>query len=364
MKENEKIGQVVGKNCGRICLAAFTLALLAGMPSCTNDTSEEAVNEESASYQQQNAGTGQTPSSEKHGVAKKTGQTAVKIPENQLHTIESSKSGYIMLSGGEIVSPEYLSTCTTEGFEPIGIICFRIKEKKILLGIDAFYEQEAIYGWGSAKELATEFQQQQATFNSPKGNTSYPSLKTGSTQYSYDSNNKLLKAIKRESEQKNIYLDYIANYASTHKGLPGDLSWEAPSVFEGYIIYCNKSKILGGLNGIVSYFKNTNDSRAKALEKAGGLISDKKYVLTSNTGEGNNDNDSKHGVWAFIGLDREGGTLTNSKYMKLTDGSNKSCRSYQFRAQDLITYEYYQLEYVLAKENTDGYAAMAISHLN
>ena len=52
MKETEKTGLTAVKGCGRICLAAFTLALLSFLPSCTNGTEDDGQDQDALTYQQ------------------------------------------------------------------------------------------------------------------------------------------------------------------------------------------------------------------------------------------------------------------------------------------------------------------------
>ncbi len=359
MKKFETIGLEVGKKCGRICLTAFIFALLAGISSCTNEATEEAVPEETKSSLPWSEETEQSIKREMTEI------TAPNIPENELRTVESAEVGSIMLSGGEIVSPSYLLGCSKRGLEPIGLVCFRIQGKKILVGMDAFYNLQDSYGWGNSQSPEINLSEVKSTFLIPGNNGSSFSLKqTGTKQYSNGNNTILLKTIKRGQEQNNVYLDYIASYGVTHTCTFPNLIWEAPSLYESFIIYCNKAKLLEGIKAVKQYFKNVNDSREKLLETSGAFVPHQNYILTSSAGEGRKNNIERFGIWAFKEIDREGGSPLDTKYLELEDENKKISRSFQYTVQDISVNKIYRIEYVLAKANSDGFATMAVAHLN
>lgn len=364
MKEIAMKGRKAGKTCGRIWIAAFTLAVLA---SCQNETADESVQEAQQTAPQQinenNRGS-QTADLTAAGTAPQRQAKPFVVPEQDQYSVKAAEKGFIMLSGGEIVSPAYLSECTEKGLEPIGIICYREEDKKFLIGIDAFYEPESLYGWGTPKTENERLQAVQVVFAREAWDlTKFALKRSGTKQYSDGNNASLSGMITRGTEQHNVYLDYIASYGRTHQYAVQGLNWEAPTVYESYSICTYKANVMEGINAVIRYFTNVHDSRGRLLESSGGLMYEKKYVLTSSSNEQFTGKADCTGIWAFKELNPGDSTPSGNTCYTLPDINQKEIKSYQFLIQDQSSNDKYQIEYILVKPNTDGFAAMAVAAL-
>ncbi len=368
MNEIALKGRKTGRNCSQVWLAAFTLAALTNLASCKNETVDESIPEPQPPAPQRINENGEKSKTTGTPIAKTPQNkkaTVFSIPDQEQHSVESAEEGYIMLAGGEIVTPEYLSECTQTGLEPIGLLCYREEARKFLIGMDAFYSPERFYGWGKLKKSSERLQFVQVIFSLYQDNLKKLYLKRdGTKQYSDGNNAYICELITRGTEQSNVFLDYIASYGPTHDCARQELKWEAPTVYESYSIYLHKAELMKGIHAVTRYFKNVDDIRGRLLESSGGLISGKKYVLTSSSNEKFSGQADCNGIWAFKELDREGGTPNGNEFHDLLDANKKSTRSYQFKAQDLSTGSTYHVEYVLVKANSDGFAAMAVAALN
>ncbi|MCR5622565.1 MAG: hypothetical protein K6G18_12040, partial [Treponema sp.] len=287
-----------------------------------------------------------------------------KIPEDEVYSLEDAKPGYILMAGGEIVNSSYLAYGGVKGMEPIGIFCFRTGSRKLVLGLDSFYTKEDRYGpgaWPKNEDLKPV-----SVKPSPDS--------TGSNRFSCGSStvkilsagnqNLILDMIRRGTEEKNLFMDYIKPYGSRIGSSGMELDWQAPTLYEGFLVLCSSTRTRETIKDIIKFFDRIGDDRARILENAGDLIDGTEYILTSSSGQSTFQKTPEYGFWALRRLDQAGEQPDDSRFRELKDQSEQKTLSYKYSPLDFMTDKGIPAEVVLAKPNSDGFRGIAVTYLD
>lgn len=410
MKETEKRGLVACKPCGRICIAAFTLALLSFLPSCTNGTEEDSPAQDTLAYQRpaQNptgaevilppGGTG-TADADKPAETGPEGEAATRAeatevtdpkeasespeqadaPEETaatggtdspaqeeypdgtgIHTLEQAETGDIVLASGEILTPGYLASRTDGGLEPVGIICPGDSGRNMLVVLDAFYEEKEERGWGNVSGKKYKLEELSVTMR--RGAPQTKELGASPTKANGKENSIGNEKIIRKQTQNGWTASYIWDCEEKFACAIGNLQWELPTVFEVKAIYENRSALQKSKAAIAQYFRNTGDERAAQLEGP-ALISRKKHILTSNSGYGNWSDKGVPGFWAFREADDGFSEVNKGRFVCIIDMNSDPVYIYSFTVKDKASGDISPIEVVLSRGSRTGFAAMAVAYL-
>ncbi len=411
MKANNGKGPAARTFCGSICIAAFTLAVLSVIPSCKNGSADEKddfpaysqsgqADSKSAGTPtqvaetpktaetpifpadaQQPAGQGtqdqapqgqdvpqeqapQNQESPQNEAPAKEQEGVTEIPKNEACSVQEAKAGYILLAGGEIVRPEYLAEHGGKGLEPIGIICFRGNERKMVVGIDAFYKQKKLYGPGSWKT--------EESLNSILFKTDIMAKSSGKFYYDGINSKKesdgnliaVLNLTKRGAENYNMHTDYIAPYRSNVRCAGRDLDWQAPTLYEAMILACSRTRNRESIQAIIKFFDRIGDDRARLLEEGETPVKDEEYVLTSSSGKSAPKTPYAAGFWALRLNETPRTQADYDRFQEVMDCIGEKTTSLKCKPFDLETEAGIPVEIVLAKPDSDGFKAVAVAYLN
>ncbi len=398
MKETQKRGLKACTPCGHICIAAFTLALLSFLPSCTNGTEDDSPAQDTPAYQQpaQKPESAPEPTGSLFPVAAETPEPAgsmstavaeapepvagmstaeAEAPEgtgspaqeesldsSQILSVLQADTGDIVLAGGEILRPGYLSACTVRELEPVGIICADKKGKKMLISMDSFYKEKEEYSWGrlynkksTLDKVAMSMQRTgPATLElsgfAEKSNTKGDSRGNGSV-------------IRKQISYEGAFVTYLSLCEKKYACAIGSLSWEIPAVLEVKTIYENRSVLQESKAAVARYLRNMGDERASQLEGP-ALISRDRHILTSNSGYGNWYDKDEPGIWAFKEADDGISEVNTSRFVCIIDTNSKPTYTYEYVVKDKACGDSYPIEVVLARGSAYGFSAMAVAYLN
>jgi hypothetical protein len=289
------------------------------------------------------------------------------LAQEAILSVTQAEAGCIVLEGGEIVRPEYLSSCRVKGLEPVGIIFLMDKTRKMMIGMDAFYGygQEKGYDWGKVYSKNTDMSKLHIQMPRAKGAKMTLTVYSSERKPYSEGNNSLLldKLSTWSSRDLNVYANYIQPYGKTHRcGLEG-ITWEAPSTYEIQELYKSRSAIQAAKDAVASYLRTMGDSRAALLDSSRGLIPSEKYILTSNSGTGSWDDKGKIGIWAFREIAEWSTKAGDQSIIMIIDPDSKPIFSYQYFVKDQESGTDSRLEFVLARNNHCVFGAMAVARL-
>lgn len=387
MKETEKRGPAACNPCGRVCIAAFTLALLSFLPSCTNGTDDDGTARDTPAYQQPAQKPAAAPGAaapteeaviappsdeEATETADSTGAEAVPggtdspaLEESQvspgIRTLGQAETGDIVLAGGEILSPGYLAGRTDGGLKPVGIICPGDKGRKMLVVLDSFFEEKEEYGWGRLYGKKSKLEG--VAVSMPRGapnpvKMGGAPIKTNTKENSIGNG----RIIRSQTERGTAFTEYISSCGKKYACAIGSLQWEVPTVFELTEIYANRSVLQKSKAALAQYFRNTGDERAAQLEGP-ALISREKHILTSNSGYGSWNDKDVPGIWAFREAEDGFSEAESNIFVGIIDENSQPVYVYKYVVTDKDSGETYPIEGILARGSKISFSTMAVAYL-